>query len=111
MSWGRGELSEGFCQGRQYHSKLRAAAALAAIALSAAAIRAPFNSNVGVDEAFYLVIGRQRLQGSPPYAGSFDVKPPLLFALMAAAEWLIPLWRNASQADALTLLLQTYLSI
>jgi 4-amino-4-deoxy-L-arabinose transferase-like glycosyltransferase len=51
-------------------------------------VRLPFLYNSGVDEAFYLVVGRQWLDGVPPYAGSFDVKPPLLFGLMAAAEWL-----------------------
>lgn len=61
-------------------------AALAAIAVLAIAIRAPFNFNAGVSEAFYLVVGRQWLHGLPPYAGSFDVKPPLLFLLMAGSE-------------------------
>ncbi len=48
--------------------------------------RLPFISNVGVDESYYLIVGRQWLEGTPPYAGAFDVKPPLLFALMAGAE-------------------------
>ncbi len=64
----------------------RLLAALAAIFALTIAIRAPFNSNVGVDEAYYLVIGRQWLHGVPLYAGSYDVKPPLLFLLMAGAE-------------------------
>ena len=64
----------------------RPLAALAAILVLAVVARAPFNSNVGVDEAYYLVIGRQWLHGIPPYAGAYDVKPPLLFLLMAAAE-------------------------
>jgi len=62
---------------------------MAAIAVLAILIRAPFNTNVGVDEAFYLVIGRQWLHGVPLYVGSFDVKPPLLFLLMAMAEALV----------------------
>ncbi len=49
-------------------------------------VRLPFRFNAGVDEAFYLVVGRQWLEGMPPYAYAFDVKPPLLFALMAGAE-------------------------
>jgi 4-amino-4-deoxy-L-arabinose transferase-like glycosyltransferase len=49
-------------------------------------VRLPFLFNSGLDEAFYLVVGRQWLEGMPPYAHSFDVKPPLLFALMAGAE-------------------------
>ncbi len=67
-------------------AQARLLAALAAILVLAVAARAPFNSNVGVDEAYYLVIGRQWLHGLPPYAGAYDVKPPLLFLLMAAAE-------------------------
>jgi hypothetical protein len=64
----------------------RTAATMAALVCCAALARLPFMSNVGVDEAFYLVVGRQWLEGVPPYAGAFDVKPPLLFALMAGAE-------------------------
>ncbi len=67
-------------------AQARPLAALAAILLLAVVARAPFNSSVGVDEAYYLVIGRQWLHGLPPYAGAYDVKPPLLFLLMAAAE-------------------------
>jgi len=66
--------------------QVRPAAAMAVIVLFTILVRAPFNSNSGVDEAFYLVVGRQWLHGMPPYAGTFDVKPPLLFLLMAAAE-------------------------
>ncbi len=65
------------------------AATLTAIALLAILIRTPFNANTGVDEAFYLIVGRQWLHGLPPYAGSFDVKPPLLFLLMASAQALL----------------------
>ncbi len=61
-------------------------AVMAGFAVLTVLVRLPFLSDVGADEAFYLVIGRQWLDGMPPYAHSFDVKPPLLFALMAAAE-------------------------
>ncbi len=64
----------------------RPAAIMAGLAVCAVLARLPFLSDVGADEAFYLVIGRQWLDGMPPYAHSFDVKPPLLFGLMAAAE-------------------------
>src|SRR5271166_3035452 len=64
-------------------------AALLTIVCFAVLVRAPFNANVGVDEAFYLVVGRQWLHGTPPYAGAFDVKPTLLFLLMAAAQALL----------------------
>jgi hypothetical protein len=56
------------------------------LALLTALVRAGFVPNVNNDEAFYLIIGRQWLHGSLPYVGSFDVKPPGLFAAMAAAE-------------------------
>ncbi|MFY9639747.1 MAG: glycosyltransferase family 39 protein [Rhodomicrobium sp.] len=69
-----------------YAKRAQPAAALAAIIALAILIRAPFNLNAGVDEAFYLVVARQWLEGVPPYAGSFDVKPPLLFLLMAGSE-------------------------
>ena len=64
----------------------RPVAVMAGFAVLTVLVRLPFLSDVGADEAFYLVIGRQWLDGMPPYAHSFDVKPPLLFALMAAAE-------------------------
>ncbi len=77
---------------------IRLLAALLAIIGLAIAIRAPFNANVGVDEAFYLVVGRQWLHGQPPYAGTFDVKPPLLFLLMAASEALFGATLQAAKA-------------
>jgi 4-amino-4-deoxy-L-arabinose transferase-like glycosyltransferase len=49
-------------------------------------VRLPFLSDAGSDECFYLVVARQWLEGMPPYANAFDVKPPLLFALLAGAE-------------------------
>ncbi len=61
-------------------------AIMAGLTTCAVLARLPFLSDVGADEAFYLVIGRQWLDGMPPYVHSFDVKPPLLFGLMAAAE-------------------------
>jgi hypothetical protein len=67
-------------------ARYRTAAIMAGLVCCAVLARLPFLSNVGVDEAYYLVVGRQWLEGTPPYAGAFDVKPPLLFALMAGAE-------------------------
>lgn len=64
----------------------RPAILMAAFAVLTVLVRLPFLSDVGADEAFYLIVGRQWLDGMPPYANAFDVKPPLLFALMAAAE-------------------------
>ncbi|MFZ1109119.1 MAG: hypothetical protein WAN43_12355 [Rhodomicrobium sp.] len=65
---------------------VKPAAMMAGLACCAVLARLPFLSNAGVDESYYLVVGRQWLEGTPPYAGAFDVKPPLLFALMAGAE-------------------------
>ncbi len=64
----------------------RSAAIMAALVACAVLARLPFLFNAGVDEAFYLVVGRQWLEGMPPYAYAFDVKPPLLFALMVGSE-------------------------
>ncbi len=61
-------------------------ARLAARVLLAILVRGPFNFNAGAGEAFYLVAGRQWLNGVPPYAGAFDVKPPLLFLLTATSK-------------------------
>ena len=66
----------------------RPLAIMTGLALCTVLVRLPFLSHAGVDESFYLVVARQWLEGHPPYAYSFDVKPPLLFALMAAAETL-----------------------
>ena len=61
---------------------------MAGLTACAVLTRLPFLYNTGVDEAFYLVVGRQWLEGMTPYAYSFDVKPPLLFALTAGAEFI-----------------------
>ena len=66
---------------------LRLVAIMAGLTACAVLTRFPFLYNTGVDEAFYLVVGRQWLEGMTPYAYSFDVKPPLLFALTAGAEF------------------------
>ena len=66
---------------------LRLIAIMAGLTACAVLVRLPFLFNAGVDEAFYLVVGRQWLEGMTPYAYSFDVKPPLLFALTAGAEF------------------------
>ena len=79
------------------HPSRRRAAGLAVLAIL---VRVPFSANSGTDEAFYLVVGRQWLNGVPPYAGAFDVKPPLLFLLMAGAEALLGPSLMASKALA-----------
>ncbi|WP_294540851.1 glycosyltransferase family 39 protein [uncultured Rhodoblastus sp.] len=55
------------------------------LALLTLLLRAPFAANIGEDEAFFAVIGRDWPQGILPYAGRFDVKPPGLFLLYALA--------------------------
>ena len=64
----------------------RPAAIMAGLTACAVLVRLPFLSDAGSDECFYLVVARQWLEGMPPYANAFDVKPPLLFALLALAE-------------------------
>jgi hypothetical protein len=54
-----------------------------ALLLLTVLLRAPFAANIGEDEAFFAVIGRDWPQGILPYAGRFDVKPPGLFLLYA----------------------------
>jgi hypothetical protein len=49
-------------------------------------LRAPYAGNIGEDEAFFVVIGRDWAQGILPYANRFDVKPPGLFLLYALAS-------------------------
>ena len=68
---------------------LRLIAIMAGLTACAVLARLPFLFNTGVDEAFYLVVGREWLEGMTPYAYSFDVKPPLLFALTAAVEFVL----------------------
>ncbi|MEI6440001.1 MAG: glycosyltransferase family 39 protein [Alphaproteobacteria bacterium] len=49
-------------------------------------MRGPFYNIVHEDEAFYAVIAQRWLGGQWPYAASFDVKPPLTFAILAAGQ-------------------------
>ena len=67
-------------------ASLQPLAIMAALMVCAVLVRLPFLSDGGTDESFYLVVARQWLEGMPPYANALDVKPPLLFALMAGAE-------------------------
>jgi hypothetical protein len=64
----------------------RPVAIMAGLTACTVLVRLPFLSDAGSDECFYLVVARQWLEGMPPYANAFDVKPPLLFALLAGAE-------------------------
>ena len=48
--------------------------------------RLPFIHFIDDDEAFYSLVAQRWLQGAWPYAESFDVKPPLLFAIFTAAQ-------------------------
>ncbi len=50
------------------------------------AVRLPFINIVHDDEAFFAVISQRWLQGEWPYAASFDVKPPLIFVVLALAQ-------------------------
>jgi hypothetical protein len=67
-------------------ARLRTVAWLAVLAGLVALVRWPFRDVIGEDEAFFLVVGHQWTLGVAPYVGSYDVKPPGLFALVAMAE-------------------------
>jgi len=49
-------------------------------------IRLPFSGLADEDEFFYALVGARWLDGYVPYAASFDVKPPGIFAVFALAE-------------------------
>lgn len=65
---------------------MRTVAAAAALLLWAAAVRAPFATDLGEDELFYAIVAGRWLAGLLPYVASFDVKPPGLFAVFAAVQ-------------------------
>lgn len=64
----------------------RAIAAILLITLWTCVVRLPFFHIVNDDEAFFSVLATRWLHGELPYAASFDVKPPLLFAIFALAQ-------------------------
>lgn len=57
----------------------------AAIVVVTLALRLPFLETVGEDEAFFILVARNWLDGVVPYRDLFDVKPPGLFLLVAGA--------------------------
>jgi len=57
-----------------------------AILVWTCAVRLPFYGNVNDDEFFFAVVAQRWLEGGFPYAASYDVKPPGLFAIYAAAQ-------------------------
>lgn len=69
----------------QRGASLRQIAIFGALLLLTLMLRAPFGDNIGEDEAFFAVIGRDWAHGVLPYAERFDVKPPGLFLLYALA--------------------------
>jgi 4-amino-4-deoxy-L-arabinose transferase-like glycosyltransferase len=71
---------------RRHPETLHLAAAAGLILLWTCVVRLPFLHIVNDDEAFFSVMGTRWLHGELPYVDSFDVKPPLLFALFAAAQ-------------------------
>ena len=62
---------------------LRQGLIVVGIALLTLIVRLPFRHFVDDDEAFYALVGQRWLHGILPYAGSYDVKPPLLFGIFA----------------------------
>lgn len=67
---------------------MRAVVVIAAALVLTAAVRLVFARAVGEDEAFFVIVGRNWLAGLLPYAHGYDVKPPGLFLLVAAAQLL-----------------------
>lgn|GEM_PF-1244799 len=51
-------------------------------------VRLPFAHIVDDDEAFFSLVASRWQMGEPPYAASFDVKPPLLFLFYVLANLL-----------------------
>ena len=64
----------------------RDAAALGALALWTLVWALPIWRIEGLDDAFYSEAAHLWTQGSPPYVGVFDIKPPGYFALLALAQ-------------------------
>jgi hypothetical protein len=61
---------------------------VAALAFWVAVVRYPYAGAVAFDgdEALYLLIGQKWLHGIWPYTDIWDVKPPGLFLIFAAAQ-------------------------
>jgi len=66
--------------------RYRSCGILVVITLLTLAVRLPFRHLIDDDEAFYSLIGLRWLKGALPYVASYDVKPPLLFAIFAFAQ-------------------------
>lgn len=49
-------------------------------------VRLPFYGNINDDEFFFAVVAQRWLDGGLPYVAAYDVKPPGLFAIYAAAQ-------------------------
>lgn len=72
--------------GARTSSVFRTSAVFALALCLTAALRLAFAASVGEDEAFFVIVGHNWLAGLPPYAFGYDVKPPGLFLLAAAAQ-------------------------
>jgi len=59
---------------------------LLAILVWTCVVRLPFYGNVNDDEFFFAVVAQRWLEGGLPYVAAYDVKPPGLFAIFAAAQ-------------------------
>ena len=72
---------------------LRAAAAVlalfGALLVWTFALRSPFLSVEGSDDAFFVAVANLWTRGVLPYVGAFDVKPPGYFAILAGAQSLL----------------------
>lgn len=77
----------------------------AALFLLTVVVRLPFIDLINEDEAFYSVVAQRWLGAEWPYAATFDVKPPMIFATLAVFQsvfgmhvWIVKLVEMASVA-------------
>lgn len=71
---------------RGANATIAASAVFAALLAWTFALRSPFLSVEGSDDAFFVAVANLWTHGVLPYAGAFDVKPPGFFAILAAAQ-------------------------
>jgi len=77
------------------------AAALGAALIWTVLLRLPLCRRDGPDDAFYIEVAHLWTRGVLPYVGAFDIKPPGLFALVAAAESVLGPYLDTLRAVAI----------
>ncbi|MGA2044051.1 MAG: glycosyltransferase family 39 protein [Roseiarcus sp.] len=74
---------------RGANATIAVGALFAAVLAWTFALRSPFLSVEGSDDAFFVAVANLWAHGVLPYAGAFDVKPPGFFAILAVAQALL----------------------